>query len=47
MAGVPASNTLAAVSATSHHRQWSRASFNLRGKEGYSFSNKLKIEMAR
>jgi hypothetical protein len=34
-------------SATSHHGQWSRMSFNIGGEEGHFFSNSLKIEMAR
>jgi hypothetical protein len=47
MAGGGAPRTLAAVYAISHHEQWSRASFNIGGKEGCFFSNSLKIEMAR
>jgi hypothetical protein len=38
---------LAAVFVTSHHGQWSRANFNIGGKEGRFFSISLKIEMAR
>jgi hypothetical protein len=45
--GGGAPRTLAAVYAISHHEQWSRASFNIGGKEGCFFSNSLKIEMAR
>jgi hypothetical protein len=37
MAGAPAKRMLAAVSATSHHGQWSRASFKISGEEGRFF----------
>jgi hypothetical protein len=43
----PAPRMLAMVSTTSHHEQWSEASFIIGGKEGRFFSNSLKIEIAR
>jgi hypothetical protein len=47
MVGILNLRMLAAVSATSHHGQRSRASFNIGGKEGHFFSNSLKIETTR
>jgi hypothetical protein len=47
MAGALAPRTLAAVSVTSHHRQWNRVSFKISGMEGRFYSNSLKIGIAR
>jgi hypothetical protein len=43
----PAPRTLAMVSATSHHRQGSRANFKISGKAWRFFCISLKIEIAR
>jgi hypothetical protein len=37
----------AMVTTLSHHMQWSKASFKIRGGEGCFGSDSLKIEMAR
>jgi hypothetical protein len=34
------------VTIPSHHKQWGRASFEIRGEEGHYRSDLLKIEMA-
>jgi hypothetical protein len=47
MAGALTPRMLAAVTIPSHHKQWSRASFKIRGEERHFCSNSLKIEMAR
>jgi hypothetical protein len=38
---------LAAVSASSHHMQWNKASFKIPDEEGCFYLNSLKIGMAR
>jgi hypothetical protein len=47
MVGAPSPRTLAAVSTTSHHVQWSKASFKIGGEKWHFFSNSLMIEIAR
>jgi hypothetical protein len=47
MIGVLASRALAVVTTISHHEQWSRVSFKIRGEEGCFCSNSLKVEIAR
>jgi hypothetical protein len=47
MAGVLTSRMLIAVSATSHHRQWSITSFKISGEQGRFCSSPLKIGIAK
>jgi hypothetical protein len=47
MAGAPTPRLLVVVSATSQHKQWSRASFKINGEERRFCFNSLKIEIAR
>jgi hypothetical protein len=47
MAGALAQRALVKVTTTSHHEQWSRASFKNRDEEGHFYPNSLKIEIAR
>jgi hypothetical protein len=42
-----APRALAVVTTISHHEQWSKASFKIRGEEGCFYYNSLKIEIAR
>jgi hypothetical protein len=39
--------TLIAVTFPSHHKQWSRASFKIKGEEGRFCSDSLRIGLAR
>jgi hypothetical protein len=46
MAGALAPRALAMVTVPSHHKQWGKASFKIRGERGHCYSNSLKTEMA-
>jgi hypothetical protein len=46
MVGALAPRALAVVTVPSHHKQWGRASFKIRGERVRCCSNSLKIEMA-
>jgi hypothetical protein len=47
MAGALAPRVLALVTIPSHHEQWGRVSFEIRGEEGHCCSDSMMIEMAR
>jgi hypothetical protein len=46
MAGALAPRALVMVTIPSHHKQWGRTSFEIRGERGRYYSDSLKIEMA-
>jgi hypothetical protein len=46
MPGALAPRALTVVTIPSHHKQWGRASFRIRGERGCYYSDSLKIEMA-
>jgi hypothetical protein len=45
MPGALAPRALTVVTIPSHHKQWGRASFEIRGERGCYYSDSLKIEM--
>jgi hypothetical protein len=47
MAGALTPRALVIVTTTSHHEQWSKVSFKIRGEEGHFCSHSLKIEIVR